>query len=135
MGLGLVKVAEACWTVRQVQTWSRSWRPAGLWNDGPVGVRGPKGHINMRILHAGSEAQDKGTPEYVVYRILTFTVVFWASGSRYVRLWRDGPGCCFTQGRGKMNVSIRGTQGHIKIRILHFGSKPQNKGDSRNYDV
>ena len=39
---------------------------------------GPKDHINMRILHAGSIAQDNGTPEAMVYRILMF---MWPFGS------------------------------------------------------
>ena len=34
--------------------------------------RGPKDHINVRILHSGSKAQYKGIPEIMVSRILMF---------------------------------------------------------------
>ena len=38
---------------------------------------GPKDHINIRISHSGSRAQDRGIPEIMVGRILMF---MWSFG-------------------------------------------------------
>ena len=39
--------------------------------------QGPKGHINMSILHSGPKAQDKGIPPNLASRILMF---MWSFG-------------------------------------------------------
>ena len=51
-------------------------------------LRGPRDHINIRILHSGFKAQDKGIRETMVPRILTF---MWSFAP--LKCWRSKVRC------------------------------------------
>ena len=91
---------------------------------------GPKDHTNIRILHPGAKAQNRGIPEIIVCRILMFR---WSLGplSRLLQL-RAWPDNTKPPNPNKRNKMLLTTCWERPRPSLHNTPQNQNLDERRN---
>ena len=93
---------------------------------GPANAQGPKDHVNIRILHSGSRAQDQGDSRNPGLSDADVYVVSWArniSQFQFQRLGMTSSGVCPRRHRGRaLKISSNYLESHWPASTCNMGA-------------